>query len=192
MSFWYEIWSCAGALVDTFSDVANPGRISLKDAVETNFMVPGISDTITTHIQGMYNARIMADSDTRLWLHTSDGLFTTNSAFRHLHMAVAFCPFARFYWVKFIPKKMSVMFWRFLRNAIPVDVRIQDCAINLASGCVCCAHRNIESMDHLFFRSEVATFLWDRFGAIFGIHRLNYSCLKDTIWAWFNIAPRGS
>ncbi|OVA19183.1 Reverse transcriptase zinc-binding domain [Macleaya cordata] len=87
---------------------------------------------------------------------------------------------------------MSIFLWRFLNNAIPVDVRIQDCAISLASGCLCCVHRNIKSMDHLFLNGEIAVFLWDRLSPLFGIHRTNYRDLREFILAWFNVAHRMS
>ncbi|OVA03243.1 ZF-HD homeobox protein [Macleaya cordata] len=87
---------------------------------------------------------------------------------------------------------MSVLFWRLLHKAIPVDVRIQDCNISLASGCLCCINRDIETTSHLFLNSEMATLLWDRLSPLFGIYRTNYLDLLEFIWAWFNVAPRDS
>ncbi|OVA03707.1 Reverse transcriptase zinc-binding domain [Macleaya cordata] len=128
----------------------------------------------------------------RLWAWTPDGIFTVKSAFQQLRIAAPPCPFARFYWAKFVPNKLSVFFWRAINRAVPVDVRIQNCAISLASGCVCCTHMQIESFDHLFMHGGIAAPLWDYFATPFGIHRQDFSAFWDFIWAWFNVAPAGS
>ncbi|OVA19356.1 Reverse transcriptase zinc-binding domain [Macleaya cordata] len=192
MSFWHENWSNMGVLADVFAEVEPPAPISLAEAAEANFSIPGMSDAMIAQMRIWYDSRLKSDSDERLWAPSPDGRFTVKSAFSLLSNQVPACPLARHYWAKFILKKMAILLWRFLNNAIPVDVRIQDCTISLASRCLCCVHRNIESMEHLFLRGEIAVFLWDRLSPLFGIHRTNYSDLRKFILAWFNVAHRKS
>ncbi|OVA09824.1 Reverse transcriptase zinc-binding domain [Macleaya cordata] len=192
MSFWHENWSNMGVLADVFAEVEPPAPISLKEATEVNFSIPGISDAMIAQMRIWYDSRLKSDSDERLWAPSLDGRFTVKSAFSLISNQAPACPFVRHYWAKFLPKKMPVLLWRFLHNAIPVDVRIQDCAISLASRCLCCVHRNIESVDHLFLSGEIEAFLWDRLSPLFGIHQTNYRDLQEFITAWFNVAYRKS
>ncbi|OVA11679.1 CrcB-like protein [Macleaya cordata] len=192
MSFWHENRSNMGVLTETFVEVVPTDPISLKEAADINFNIQGLSDSMISRIRTWYDTRLQSDSDERLWSPSPDGLFSVKSAFSLLWIQAPACPLARHYWAKFLPKKMSVLFWRLLHNAIPVDVRTQDCAISLASGCCCSVHRDTESTDHLFLRGEIAAFLWDRLSPLFGIHRTNYTGLREFISAWFNIAPRKS
>ncbi|OVA12413.1 Ribonuclease H domain [Macleaya cordata] len=192
INFWLENWSNEGALAATFSDEDQPIPISLREASEADFIIPGLADSSIPQVRNLFESRLSADSDKRLWAITSDGTFTIKSAFEQLRKVAPPCPFARFYWANFIPKKLSVFFWRSIHKAIPVDVRIQNCAISLASGCVCCAHRQVESFDHLFMHGDIAASLWDYFAPPFDIRRGDFHNFWDFIWAWFNVAPVGS
>ncbi|OVA04930.1 Ribonuclease H domain [Macleaya cordata] len=192
INFWLENWSNAGILAEMLPGTLHSTSISLREVIEVDFNIPGLTDASTLHMHNLYESRLSAGSDKRLWAWTSNGIFSVKSAFEKIREVSPLCPFARFYWANFVPKKLSVFFWRAINKAIPVDVRIQNCAISLASGCVCCVPRSIESFDHLFLHVNIAAPLWDYFAPPFGIHREDYLDFWDFIWAWFNVSPGGS
>ncbi|OVA18537.1 Reverse transcriptase zinc-binding domain [Macleaya cordata] len=171
MNFWLENWSNEGTLNEVHHADSHSLGISLREEVEADFIIPGLLEALIPHVRNLYESRLSADTDSRLWSLTRNGIFSVNSAFQQIRETAPNCHFACFYWASFIPKKLSVFFWRAINKVVPVDVRIQDCAISLASGCVCCSHRHIESFDHLFMHSEIATYLWGYFAPSFGIHR---------------------
>ncbi|OVA15372.1 Reverse transcriptase zinc-binding domain [Macleaya cordata] len=187
MNFWFENWSNEGILADTLVEAETYSSVTLKEAVEAEFCIPGLSESSASHVRNMYDSRLQAESDVRLWAPTTSGLFSVKSAFEQIRDLAPVCPFARFYWATFIPKKLSVFFWCSLHIAVPVDVRIQNCAISLASGCVCCTQSKIESFDHLFMHSDLATYIWDLFGHPLGLNREDFQDFRDMIWAWFNV-----
>ncbi|OVA00244.1 Reverse transcriptase zinc-binding domain [Macleaya cordata] len=164
----------------------------MKEAVEEEFNIPGLIDLPITHVQILYESRLQAESNVCLWALTPTGTFTVKLAFEQIWELAPACPFAHFYWANYIPKKLSVFFWRSLKNTIPVDVRIQSYAINLASACVCYVQHRIESFNHLFVQSSITASLWDHFAPPFGIHREDFYDFRDLIWAWFNVVPVGS
>ncbi|OVA03985.1 Ribonuclease H domain [Macleaya cordata] len=192
MNFWYENWSNDGILAESHPEVTSYGNITLREAVGADFNINGLPSDCIPRVKYMYDSRLSSEMDVRLWASSPNGVFSIKSAFHQIRESAAICPFARFYWVDFIPKKLAVLFWRVLHNAVPVDVRIQNCAISLASACVCCGQRQIESLDHLLFQGNIATALWDHFAISFGLHREDFSDFRDFIWAWFHIAPVGS
>ncbi|OVA15314.1 Ribonuclease H domain [Macleaya cordata] len=192
MNFWLENWSNEGILAEAYTGTEVPSTISLKEVVDADFIISGINDPPISLLRRLFESRLMADSDMRLWAPTTNGSFTVKSAFDQIRDVASVCPFASFYWANFIPIKLSVFFWRALQNAVPVDTRIQNCMVSLASACVCCTQRQIETFNHLFLQGKIAADLWDHFGSYFGIHRVDFIDFKDLIWAWFNVAPPGS
>ncbi|OVA09801.1 Ribonuclease H domain [Macleaya cordata] len=192
MSFWYENWSNAGILAETYIGVPSCPDITLREAVGAGFSINDLPADCIHKVKSLYDSRLTADSDERLWASNPDGIFSVKSALTHLRGLAPICSFARYYWADFIPKKLSVFFWRVLHKAVPVEARVQNCFISLASACVCCVQRQVESLDHLLFHGSIATSLWDHFAPPFGLHRQNFPDFRDFIWAWFNVAPVGS
>ncbi|OVA08894.1 Reverse transcriptase zinc-binding domain [Macleaya cordata] len=185
--FWKECASLIGSLVHNSAYKVGQGNMSFW---HENWSNMGVLAEVFAEVEPPAPISLAEAAEANFSI--PDGRFTMKSAFSLLSNQAPACPLARHYWAKFIPKKMAILLWRFLNNAIPVDVRIQDCTISLASGCLCCVHRNIESMEHLFLRGEIAVFLWDRLSPLFGIHRTNYSDLLEFILAWFSVAHRKS
>ncbi|OVA14271.1 Ribonuclease H domain [Macleaya cordata] len=192
MNFWLENWGNVGILADVLPAEDHSHPMSLREAVDVDFIIPGLANASIILARNLYEGRLSADTDTRLWALTTDGIFTVKSAFMQTRNLAPSCPLARFFWAKFIPMKLLVFFWRAINRAVPVDVRIQNCNVSLASGCVCCMQRQIESFEHLFMRGDIASSLWDYFSPPFGIQRQDFSDFWEFIWAWFTAAPVGS
>ncbi|KAK8946922.1 hypothetical protein KSP39_PZI007099 [Platanthera zijinensis] len=58
------------------------------------------------------------------------------------------------FWSRALPIKISFFIWRLIKNLLLVETVMQNRGFHLASKCRCCA--NIESIDHLFFSSNMA------------------------------------
>lgn len=68
-------------------------------------------------------------------------------------------------------------------HAIPNNSRIQISGIFVASRCCCCQDSNVETLVHLFIRSEVARAVWKCFGELFNIPYCFSSILQAmAIW----------
>ncbi|OVA11801.1 hypothetical protein BVC80_637g3 [Macleaya cordata] len=92
ISFWHENWSNMGVLADVFAEVEPPAPISLAEAAEANFSIPGMSDAMIAQMRIWYNSRLKSDSDELLWAPSQDGRFTVKSAFSLLSNQASACP----------------------------------------------------------------------------------------------------
>lgn len=73
--------------------------------------------------------------------------------------------------------------WRLLHNCIPTDSRVKSIGIPLPSKCHCCKQHSVEDVNHLFLKSDWASFLWSSFhrsGCEFRGHSVN-SMIINTI-----------
>lgn len=63
--------------------------------------------------------------------------------------------------------RVSGFAWHLLHSALPVDLNLNK-KVFIVSKCVCCPiNPNMESLEHLFVHSELATQLWMRFAGPF-------------------------
>ncbi|KAJ6802965.1 uncharacterized protein M6B38_366310 [Iris pallida] len=103
------------------------------------------------------------DKDRICWMLNEDGEFSTKSYWDYYRIRNTPSSWSKFYWNKFIQPRVGAFLWRLSRNAIPVDARLVSMGFQLASRCSCCANPELESIDHLFVRSETATKVWKHF-----------------------------
>ncbi|XP_058111120.1 uncharacterized protein LOC131254131 [Magnolia sinica] len=95
----------------------------------------------------------------------------------------------RILWSKWLPPKISLLAWRILQRAVPVDVAVQSRGVQLASACVCCGFKipgqiSVETIPHLFLHSRIAKALWHHIGEIFHINILSAPSLNLRIAQW--------
>lgn len=70
-------------------------------------------------------------------------------------------------WHTTLPPKITSFIWKLMRHTIPLDGRIMERGIQLASQCRCCKQKSSEDLCHLFLHSEIAREVWRCFGEIF-------------------------
>ncbi|OVA07288.1 hypothetical protein BVC80_1601g43 [Macleaya cordata] len=95
MNFWLENWGNDGILADVLQEEDLTHPMSLREAVEVDFSIPGLADASILHVRNLYENRLSADVDSRLWALTTDGIFTVKSAFLQIRNSNPSCPFAR-------------------------------------------------------------------------------------------------
>ncbi|XP_012855085.1 PREDICTED: uncharacterized protein LOC105974516 [Erythranthe guttata] len=70
-------------------------------------------------------------------------------------------------WKPYIPFNSSAFLWKGFHLALPVDDRIIQKGIPIASKCNCCLVPRSESIQHLLLSSDCATKVWSHFSHIF-------------------------
>ncbi|XP_012848325.1 PREDICTED: uncharacterized protein LOC105968242 [Erythranthe guttata] len=70
-------------------------------------------------------------------------------------------------WQPYIPFNSSAFLWKGSHHALPVDDRIIQKGIPIASKCNCCLVPRSESIQHLLLSSDCATKVWSHFSHIF-------------------------
>ena len=68
--------------------------------------------------------------------------------------------------VNLLTSKVSLFLWRVTWNGVAVDYNVQSKSIIMVSKCNCCLQGHVETLEHLLFRSELASFLWHFFGGL--------------------------
>ncbi|XP_058080685.1 uncharacterized protein LOC131228852 [Magnolia sinica] len=114
------------------------------------------------------------------WPHEKSGRFSMRSAWQLLRSPSPAPVWASWIWLGSLLPKFSIFMWRLLQNVIPVDSRVQDKGVAMASRCRCCLQgTNVsphqESIPYLFLFGRHAQNLWNSFGSICGIPPLVHS-----------------
>ncbi|KAL9677847.1 hypothetical protein QQ045_015683 [Rhodiola kirilowii] len=140
---------------------------TLRDAPMHSILLD--QDALTTltlnlppHGQRDLQAISISDSPDLLeWCRSPTGTFTTKEFHRvksspaHINNTMANI------WRPWLPPKLSVFLWKLRHRAVPLDDRVRQCGIALASMCRCCLRPDEESTAHLFFHSDAANRVWD-------------------------------
>ena len=63
-------------------------------------------------------------------------------------------------WKAAVPPKISFFMWKLFHDAIPIDSKIFQCGVQLASCCNCCTSSKCEDINHLLVDSELANSIW--------------------------------
>lgn len=93
-------------------------------------------------------------SDLPVQMLSSDGKFSTKSAFELVRSRRHKISWMDFLWAKGLPFKISFFLWRCWRRRIPADDNLQRMHISLVSRCHCCKEGYQESMTYLFLTSS--------------------------------------
>lgn len=70
-------------------------------------------------------------------------------------------------WKAAVPPKISFFMWKLFHDAIPIDSKISQCGVQLASCCNCCTSSKCEDINHLLVDSELANYIWHSMSRIF-------------------------
>ncbi|EOY06959.1 Uncharacterized protein TCM_021521 [Theobroma cacao] len=124
-----------------------------------------------------------SQEDVAYWALTSNGDFSLWSAWEAIRQRQTPNALFSLIWHRSIPLSISFFLWRVLNNWIPVELRMKDKGIHLASKCVCC--RSEESLIHVLWENPVATQVWFFFAKSFQIYVSKPNHISQIIWAWF-------
>ncbi|KAL2228534.1 UNVERIFIED_CONTAM: putative mitochondrial protein [Sesamum indicum] len=105
--------------------------------------------------------------DRIVWTATSNGTFSTASAWEAIRVASPRRQLFTDIWHRSLRPTVSVFLWRLFQDWIPVDERMKRKGFSFASKCQCCEAE--ESISHLFVEGEVVREVWLHFANVFGL-----------------------
>ncbi|XP_058092498.1 uncharacterized protein LOC131238937 [Magnolia sinica] len=128
--------------------------------------------------------------DVPFWLLTFSGVFSVKSAWSLTRAPRPGRSWSRWVWHAKLPPKISLLLWKVLQNAVPVDSTVQSRGVHLASRCVCCSFpgsqpHDIETLLHLFVNSSIAQVVWQAVGGWFGISVMAASLVEARLSQWW-------
>ncbi|EOY06956.1 Uncharacterized protein TCM_021518 [Theobroma cacao] len=124
-----------------------------------------------------------SQDDIAYWALTSNGEFSTWSAWEALRLRQSPNVLCSLFWHKSIPLSISFFLWRVFHNWIPVDLRLKDKGFHLASKCACC--NSEETLIHVLWDNPVAKQVWNFFANFFQIYVSNPQNVSQILWAWY-------
>ncbi|MQM12600.1 hypothetical protein Taro_045520 [Colocasia esculenta] len=117
--------------------------------------------------------------DTWIWCPTQDGHFSTKSV-RSILTTEADQQWA-ILWAPYIPTKWSVLVWRIILNAMPVDGTVKEQGIPLVSKCYCCSNPHEETTLHLFFKSAIVVQIWTELAHLLHFSHADMTSIADNL-----------
>ncbi|EOY34747.1 Uncharacterized protein TCM_042327 [Theobroma cacao] len=183
--FWHDCWMGNKPLVTSFPSFRNDMTFVHKfyngDNWDVNTLKLYLPMNLIDEILQIPFDR--SQDDIAYWALTSDGEFSTWSAWEAVRQRQSPNTLCSFIWHKSIPLTISFFLWRVLNNWIPVELRLKEKGFHLASKCVCC--NSEESLIHVLWDNPVAKQVWNFFADFFQINISNPQHVSQIIWAWY-------
>lgn len=129
--------------------------------------------------------------DTLIFTSSLDGKFRIRTYLNCILEKQPIQPWTITIWNKFTTPRVNAFMWRLVRKALPVDEKIQSKGIMLASKCAYCVAARVETIQHLFFESDLAKKVWRHFSAILHRQVPNQPVLQF-LTCWLNGVSRRS
>ncbi|OIT30012.1 hypothetical protein A4A49_59154, partial [Nicotiana attenuata] len=98
--------------------------------------------------------------DMATWTPNVQGNFTCASAFHLLRQKKEPTPMMSKVWIKELPFKISFNIWRTIYKKLSFADTLQRLYVALLPTCVCCRAPKIESLNHVFTISDMASSVW--------------------------------
>lgn len=118
------------------------------------------------------------------WKLHPQGEFSVASAWASLREQHRIQPLLGAFWNELLTPTISIFLWRLLQNKLPVDSKLQQKGISLASKCLCCQPLNptaspwhslhapspsVETSSHLFLANMQVQLVWRHFARLFRV-----------------------
>ncbi|EOY02236.1 Uncharacterized protein TCM_011923 [Theobroma cacao] len=124
-----------------------------------------------------------SQDDVAYWSLTSNGEFSTRSAWEAIRLRKSPNVLCSLLWHKSIPLSISFFLWRVFHNWIPVDIRLKEKGFHLASKCICC--NSEESLIHVLWDNPIAKQVWNFFANSFQIYISKPQNVSQILWTWY-------
>ncbi|WRX14697.1 Reverse transcriptase domain - like 10 [Theobroma cacao] len=183
--FWHDCWMGDQPLVNSFplfrndmSTVHNFFNGHNWDVDKLKLYLP--MNLIDEILQTPFDR---LQDDVAYWALTSNGDFSTWSAWEAIRLRQSPNVLCSLFWHKSIPLSVSFFLWRVFHNWIPVDLRLKEKGFHLASKCVCC--NSEETLIHVLWDNPIAKQVWNFFSNFFQIYVSNPQNVSQILWAWY-------
>ncbi|MQL86196.1 hypothetical protein Taro_018726 [Colocasia esculenta] len=182
--FWYDVWTGNTPLKDYLPDDIWTTMFDKNCTIQQAFSDPMSNQlqmafwhcpmNLFTKFLTTYNSQ-----DTWIWCPTQDGHFSTKSV-RSILTTEANQQWA-ILWAPYIPTKWSVLIWRIILNAVPIDGTVKEQGIPLVSKCYCCSNPHEETTLHLFFKSAIAVQIWTELAHLLHFSHADMTSIADNL-----------
>ncbi|XP_058099745.1 uncharacterized protein LOC131244104 [Magnolia sinica] len=197
-SFWLNNWTSLGPLIHLASHQVPQILLDTKvnQVLGTAGLLPpsSVYEFLPQSIVDFFfqvGFFILDSQDTHIWPLTPSGVFFVSSAWSLCKLSHPRKEWSRWVWHAGLPPRISMLVWRLLHKAVPVDAEVQKQCVCLASCCSCDpaispACWSVESLDHVFVSSPRASSVWAHFCTIFGLQPNTYTSVEGMLAAWWN------
>ncbi|XP_042483849.1 uncharacterized protein LOC122064192 [Macadamia integrifolia] len=146
-------------MVDLEDGPGSPFKGKVSDFIENHhWKLPNVRSPLLQRIfEKIRDIKIPlhACEDMCLWSLSSDGSFSSKSAWEDIRSTNPKVPWATLIWNKKLQPRASIFGWRMAHGKLPTDESIQKRGIALVSRCSLCGVE-VESMDHIFLQCSFA------------------------------------
>ncbi|KAG2685816.1 hypothetical protein I3760_10G143300 [Carya illinoinensis] len=195
VSFWHVKWLLSGPLSVQVQDIVNP-MVRVKDlwignVWDENALIDLVSENRAREIMQSVMAR-KEGFDVYIWESNRNDIFTTTLAWNITRVRSEELPWKGWLWHNLLPRRVVVCVWEAWFRSLPVDMRITDMGVALASRCDCCARGSLEMLDHVLCSGDVAKAVWEKATVTLGVRCMGFSSWRARVSAWFSCAKRSS
>lgn len=138
ISFWFYEWLSSGPLDASLGVVLDPNLLINEVWVANSWDVQLLESLIGDDMANVIRAIVPCHrrgGDIRIWKPSIDGHFSMASAWELVRLKGPKLEGMDWVWHTLLPKKASVFMWKAKFNCLPVDARIQEVGVPLASRC---------------------------------------------------------
>lgn len=162
ISFWSDNW--LGEVLE--GPLPCDVNLKVREAIS---MLPHLRDYIPGPLEDKIRDIIISPDHEDRYKFTlaDDGKFSTKIYMAHIRHPGHKRAWVARIWHTVLPPKITTFLWKLMQLALPLDSRIMERGIQIASQCRCCKTKSSENFVHLFVHSEIAREVWRCFGEIF-------------------------
>ncbi|KAL9687628.1 hypothetical protein QQ045_032033 [Rhodiola kirilowii] len=143
-------------------------RWSLKDVIINEEIRGKFTSCLPPNLNHILDdIQLSREPDRLLWRGSQTGEFTVKKAFLAFRTPLPKNRVFANLWQTWLPPKVSAIVWKLFRNIVPTDDNVAKVGFSLPSKCLCCESPQSETIDHLFFKSDVARKCWKFIGNLF-------------------------
>lgn len=89
-------------------------------------------------------------------------------------------------WNQFVPRKINIFFWRARLDRLPMKFNLSKKGLEISSIICPVCDLQVECMEHLFFKCEIAARTWNVISRWIGLILPEWDSVSDT-WNWLDI-----
>ncbi|MQL68590.1 hypothetical protein Taro_000888 [Colocasia esculenta] len=179
VDFLNHVWLGQGPLSDLLSSPYSGPPLTVREVIRD---VNHPARLLVTCHELLQNVKLQPQDDCCVWTASSNGAFTTSSAYNILSQYGVKRHALHRLWHHTFYRRASFFCWKLLYRAIPVDSRVSDLGVPLASRCSCCASTSSEDLNHLFINSDLARILWGWIAPILVLNVATYDNITTRLW----------
>lgn len=121
------------------------------------------------------------DEDQLVWLGRANGEIAIKIAYMHYSEKNVECHWLKFFWLTFVPPKLSVFAWKMVNNRIAIGAQLCRRNIIPAPLCVRCIVRMEEDLSHLILPCPTSINLWIWLSDVFSVNFTSYTSVHELL-----------